>query len=223
MKSDKTKWLSGINHEILFWTRYLQTKGAEWPEDYAFRINPHTELQPYLAVFLEDCIGSPKILDVGAGPMSSLGKRYKGYEIELIATDALADHYDTLPFPDGLPVLRTIKCDSECLSEKFFSVFDLAHARNTLDHSYDPNRAILEMIKVCRPGGYILTDHSANEAIKENWEGFHQWNFSVENRDVIISNKQQSFSLAETIQGLADIVEISPDGSGWVRCVLRKI
>ncbi len=221
--NDKAEWLSGVNHEILFWTRYLQTQGSEWPEDYLFRINPHAELQPYLADLLEGCVGKPKILDVGAGPMSCLGKCYQGSEIEIIATDALADHYDMLPFPDKLPILRTIRCDTELLSGNFCALFDIVHARNTLDHSYDPNVAILEMIKVCKKGGFIFTDHEANEAIKENWEGFHQWNFSVEHRDIIIANKRQSFSLLETIRGQAEIKEISQDGSDWVRCVIKKI
>ena len=71
--NDKAEWLSGVNHEILFWTRYLQTQGSEWPEDYLFRINPHAELQPYLADLLEGCVGKPKILDVGVGS----GKKIK--------------------------------------------------------------------------------------------------------------------------------------------------
>jgi SAM-dependent methyltransferase len=222
MITDKNEWAEGINHEIDFWKRWLETQGLQWPDVYAYRIDPRAELQSYIADLLKDVHGKPKILDVGAGPMTSLGKLFKGSEIELVATDALADEYMKLPFPDGLPLVRTIMCFSESLSEKFGSEFDVTHACNTIDHSYDPINAIKEMIKVTKSGGYIFTDHAANEAIKENWVGFHQWNFCVDSGDLIISNKEYSFSVRQTIQGFADIKEISQDGSEWVRCVMRK-
>jgi len=222
MHIKKQTWGNGIQYEVDFWSNWLITKGSIWQEAYNYRIDPDSELEPYLAVYVNHITGTPKILDVGAGPMTCLGKKINGRKIDLVATDALADYYAKLPFPDGLPLLKTIQCDSECLSEKYGAVFDLTHARNTVDHSYDPFKVFLEMIKVTKRAGFIVTDHAANEAIKENWNGFHQWNFSVENRELIVSNKKSSWSINKEVQGKAKIIDLSPDSSEWVRFVLQK-
>lgn len=146
---NKEQWSNGIKNEFDFWAKWLETKGREWPDDYLFRIDPDAELQAEIAGLLADISGIPKILDVGAGPMTKLGKKMKGVAIDLTAVDALADIYGELNYPTGLPLVRTQKCDSEKLSEKFSAnSFDLVNATNTLDHSYDPITAIKEMIKV---------------------------------------------------------------------------
>jgi hypothetical protein len=57
--------------------------------------------------------------------------------------------------------------------------FDLAYARNSVDHTCDPEKAVVGMIEVVKPGCYVLLEHAVDEAEKEDYEGFHQWNFSV--------------------------------------------
>ena len=156
--------------------------------------------------------------------MTALGKRLDGRAIDLTAVDALADIYDQLPFPPGLPVLRTQQCETERLCEKFAAgTFDLAYAQNTLDHSYDPAAGILQMIEVTKPGELVATAHPTNEALNERWQGFHQWNFYAENRDFKISNRTQVFSLSQLIRGRAEIIELSPDGELWINCVMRRL
>ncbi len=221
---DRNQWQSGIDNEVFFWSKWLEGKGLSWPADYEFRTNPDAELQPHLAVYLKNLKHAPKILDVGAGPMTILGKKMNGRSLDITAVDALAERYNYLTFPSGLPLIRTQQCESESLSSEFSScTFDLAYARNTLDHSFDPIAAIKEMIKVTKPGGLIITEHAANEAITENWKGFHQWNFHVEGRDLKISNRNKTFSVLQEIEGLATIVKIVPDGSPWIECVMQKL
>jgi hypothetical protein len=52
--------------EWTFWDRYFAGKGLEWPDDYAYRMNPSAEVTPDVAEVLEGA-DSLNVLDVGAG------------------------------------------------------------------------------------------------------------------------------------------------------------
>ncbi|HXT09339.1 MAG TPA: methyltransferase domain-containing protein [Roseiarcus sp.] len=222
---NRDEWSAGTDSEIQFWKFWLGAKGAQWPDDYAYRIDPNTELQYEIAEHIQGFHGDVlKLLDVGAGPMTIVAKRFRGAPIDLTAVDALADRYDELDFPPGLPLVRTLMCDSERLSEKFGeNVFDVVYARNTLDHGYEPIKAIIEMVKVAKPGGTIITVHLPNEATVENWVGFHQWNFYVEGADFKIANRTKTFNVASAIADLGRIVRLSPPDSPTVACVIEKL
>jgi SAM-dependent methyltransferase len=223
MPPSNDTWVDGIASELDFWSRWLETKGLGWPADYAFRTDPHAEIGGIAGEYLASFHGTPRILDVGAGPMTALGKRLNGVPVELTAVDALAHFYDGLKFAEGLPLVRTQKCDSEKLSEKFPpNTFDLTYAQNTLDHSYDPMAAIQQMIYVTKLGGLIITSHAANEAINENWQGFHQWNFYVTGRDFKIANRTETLSVKRQFGNDVAFIDLSPDGESWVNCVMRK-
>lgn len=221
---DKEEWSAGIESELAFWSQWARTKGGDWPKDYEDRINPDLPLQDHIANLLKGFDGELlRVLDVGSGPMTILGKKFRGKEIDLTAVDALADIYRRIEFPLGLPLVKPRRCDSEKLVAEFGeNVFDLTHARNTLDHGYDPILAIREMIAVTKPGGFIATEHAANEAVTGNWNGFHQWNFHVEDRDLKVSNKTSVYSVRDSIGDTASFVELPPDGENWIFCVLKK-
>jgi SAM-dependent methyltransferase len=217
-------WSTGIHYEIEYWKAWLSTCGGEWPGDYRFRTDPNSRLQDTITDHLFDFSGDTlKIIDVGAGPMTILGKNWQRAKVEITAVDALADLYDSLPFPENMPLIKALKCDSERLTELFSqNSFDVAYARNTLDHGYDPALAIQQMLQITKPGGSIILDHFANEAIKEKWAGFHQWNFSIENGDVIISGRVSRVALSSLIDGRGRFSDISPDRSEAVFCVIKK-
>ena len=202
----------------------MATEGGEWPDDYRQRLDPQTPLDSWILKYLDPSAPVISILDVGSGPMTNLGKIWPGHDVRLTAVDALADEYNRLLDELGVaPPVRTQRCDSERLLERFpENHFDLVHARNTLDHSYQPVEAIRQMLGVVKPTGLVVLSHSANEAENMEYQGFHQWNFCVENEDFIIWDKQSHVSVKDRLRGLAEIVEISPSGSDWVQAVLRK-
>jgi SAM-dependent methyltransferase len=75
--------------------------------------------------------------------------------------------------------VRTRHADAEHLTARFpANHFDFVYARNCLDHSYDPERAITQIVEVTKPGCYALLEHLPNEGESEEYGGFHQWNFS---------------------------------------------
>lgn len=61
-----------------------------------------------------------KILDVGAGPLTRIGKIWPGHQLEITATDPLAESYEQLLNDIALvPLVKTQNCLGEELAEKF--------------------------------------------------------------------------------------------------------
>jgi len=189
----KTKWGGGLKNEVDFWDDYFRTKGLQWPESYSMRLDPEAPLQPRPAALLPDR-AEVHILDVGAGPLTHLGKVHAGKSLRITAVDPLADQYDRiLKKYNVVPPIRTQKLAAEKLVKWFKPAsFDLVFARNCIDHSYNPEHAILQMISVAKPGGYVLLEHFPNEAENEAYAGLHQWNFSMSSDgDFVIGSKDR--------------------------------
>ena len=113
------------------------------------------------------------VLDVGSGALPWI----KGVlpNMRLTACDPLAEEYAKI-FDYALHGQKQpVKAFAEALPFDDNS-FDIVHCSNALDHTQNPYKAILEMERVCRPGGMILIQGFENEAIHEGWQGLHQWN-----------------------------------------------
>jgi SAM-dependent methyltransferase len=148
------------------------------------------------------------ILDVGAGPLTYLGKKYEGKHVNITAVDPLSDEYDRILDKYQIqPLVRTQKLAAEDLTKRFPSgTFDLVFARNCIDHAYNPKRAILQMIEVVKSGRYVLLEHRPNEAENENYSGLHQWNFSLStNGDFLISSKFEKVNMTKKCLELCTI------------------
>jgi ubiquinone/menaquinone biosynthesis C-methylase UbiE len=219
----KEQWLAGIDSEIAFWRDLIATKGGQWPDSFAKRFDPDFPLQDWVVKWLDPARPVARILDVGAGPLTILGKVWDGHRVEITAVDALADQYDELLRGAEPPPVRTVRCDTERLSDILpANHFDFAAARNTLDHSYDPMECIRQMCRVTRPGGHIGMRHFANEAETGCYEGLHQWNFSADGEDMAIWNKLERHSLRALVADLATIVEAPAADGRDVNVVLRR-
>merc|ERR1712023_378618 len=60
------------------------------------------------------------------------------------------------------------------------SYFDVVHVRNALDHAFDPLLGIERMLRVVRPGGWVLLRHARNEGVPGKFRnGLHQWSFDT--------------------------------------------
>ena len=172
-------WTKALSDESAFWQAWFETKGGQWPDDYAKRVDPELPLQPELRELLEAPEGSTvRVLDVGAGPLTMLGKVWPGRIVDLVAVDPLARQYDEIMEKVGVtPLVRTQAADGEKLSDVFPAAsFDLVHARNCLDHSYDPVLCLKQMFALVKPGGHVVTTHFNNEAGKRKL----QWPAPVE-------------------------------------------
>lgn len=199
-RSAQSRWKTAMELEVQFWDAYLCTKGLQWGGGgFKARLNPDLPLQPRLAALLPPQT-EIHILDVGAGPLTHVGKVYEGKRVNITAVDPLADEYDRLLNKHQIqPLVRTQKLVAEDLTKRFpSSIYDLVFARNCIDHACNPERAIVQMIDVVKSGRYVLLEHRPNEANNESYTGFHQWNFSMSaNGEFLISSKFKKVNMTK--------------------------
>lgn len=217
-------WQSAIDGEISFWREYLRTQGARYPGSYETRLDPRLPLQPEIAELIDAPEGSTvKLLDVGAGPLTFLGRTDPRWQVEITAVDALGTQYAELLDEAGVvPPVRTQPCETERLSEMLpTDAFDLVAARNTLDHSYDPVQAILEMVHCAKPGAPLLLVHHRNTAEDEHYRGMHQWNFEATDHSLTVWRPGKRTDVGETLGRRAQVERSWMDGA-WEHVVIRK-
>ena len=84
-----------------------------------------------------------KVADIGAGQTSTLDLYIKGAQtLEINPSDSA--RYDGVEYQD-----------MENLTYPDAS-FDIVHCRNALDHTKDAQKAVEEMIRICKPGGTVF-------------------------------------------------------------------
>ncbi len=227
-QSIKSHWAAGLTSEIQFWDGWVRTKGLQWPDDYGDRCDPDLPLQPRLAALLSSSPAGVHVLDVGAGPLTFLGKTWKDKHVAITAVDPLADAYDIILDRYQIqPLIRTQKLAAEDLLTRFLpDTYDLVFARNCLDHAYNPERAIVQMIVVVKTGRYVVLEHHLNEAENANYSGLHQWNFSVSAKgDFVISSQCTTVNMTRKYEALCAITcEIVNNGGNdnWVVTRIQK-
>jgi SAM-dependent methyltransferase len=183
---------TALEDELQFWREWFQTGGLEWPWEFRDRLDPQLPIQPYVATYIDRLNAERvRILDVGAGPLTTLGKRHPSKQLEIVATDLLAPEYDRLFAELGVePPLRTVHADADRLVEKFGpDAFDVVHGQNCIDHTIDPLRAIEQMVAVSRPGGYVVLYHAENEGQRERYQQLHQWDFTCQDGSFVIGDR----------------------------------
>ncbi|MFI5460040.1 MAG: class I SAM-dependent methyltransferase [Isosphaerales bacterium] len=220
-RRSKSKWAAGIDQEVSGWDSWLKGEGMAWADsraDYQRRLDPNAGLGDWLNALMDHLSDNPlKILDLGSGPLTSLGKTHPTKRLEIIATDPLAPHYDRLLEKYKLtPPVRTIAVAAESLTSKFATnTFHLATAFNCLDHAIDPVEAIRQTVSVVKPSCRLLMVHYENEGQNENYTGLHQWNFTIQGGDFIISNGHSSTNVTRVLGSSASVRAFRDNGSFW--------
>jgi SAM-dependent methyltransferase len=202
-------WRTRKRDEVDFWAAWLVgAPGTEqWTSDREARLAPDTEISdPILRRELDRHPAEHvSILDVGSGPLTSVGYRYPGKRLTIVPVDPLADEYDRLLRDAGLvPPIRTIGVAGEDIREHFGPRrFDIAYACNALDHSADPLRIISNMVGVVRPSGVVVLRHKRNEGTQARYGGLHQWNFDVAEGRLLLWNNAVEVDVGSALEGRA--------------------
>ena len=98
---------------------------------------------------------------------------------------------------------------------------DLIHVRNALDHCADPMRGIIEALACLRPGGVLYLNHFRDEARREGYRGFHQWNITLRGGALTLWNRETAIDVAAEL-GASASVEASETTDGRIVAVIRK-
>lgn len=230
VSSQQRVWRRALPTEVEFWAHWIETRGADWPDDFRRRFEPEEPLQEPLVLQALDHVGGrvARLLDVGAGPATWLGKRHPRMELQITAVDPLAREYDRLLEEAGLaPPVRTLAVAGEDLRAAFApESFDIAYARNSLDHSADPLRIVEQMLDVVRAGGFVLLRHWENEAATMGYEELHQWNFAVEDGHLVVWNDRKRIDVTDVLAGTAEVEAAAGPGgehARWVTASLRRL
>lgn len=227
--SQREIWERELPTEVEFWREVIETKGLHWPWTWDRGLDPRSPLIDPLVIGCVERVprSDVEILDVGAGPITALGKTHPGRTLHITAVDPLADAYaELLREADVTPPVTTQPCAGEDVARRFGPAhFDIAHARNSVDHSANPVAIVEAMLEVVRPGGFVALRHYRNEAEVERYEELHQWNFDVRDGALWLWNRREEVDLSERLAGRATItasVEGGSDHAPWVVAELAK-
>jgi ubiquinone/menaquinone biosynthesis C-methylase UbiE len=158
------------------------------------RFNRESELPDYFGPMIGDK-KEVNIAELGAGPICTIGNLWKDVKVNLYASDILKNEYDALwAEHNATPIIPIEYQDMENLtySDNFF---DIVHCVNALDHTLDAKKALKEMIRVCKPGGWIYLRHLPDQ--KKACRGMHAWDIHLVNGEMALSNSKEQFLLSE--------------------------
>ena len=229
--SPARRWQHGIADELAFWDRWLQVVDSPGIQ---FRMDPTSALQPWIECWLDSSRSTHRIVDVGSGPLSALGRHSSLGSIEVTCCDPLAEAYMALLKRHGIAVRHTIVgvAGEELSSQLPCGHFDIAFSNNALDHTLDPVQVLREMAAVTRPHGYIVVQVGEREGMRAGYTGLHQWDCSMDgNRLSIAARNGEPVDIAAALSGqvvpvLVERVCVNPAGMPWdsphIRAVFRR-
>lgn len=203
------KWLSGLESEIAFGKRYMETEGGIYYEGFKETTakNKYFTLEKHLKGMEEKQI--IKFLDVGSGPFSRCGYISNKYNLLVEAVDPLAEIYNILKQKNDLENGINIKTGFVELLDKIYEPesYDIVHMSNSLDHSFDAVFGIYQLLNLCKIGGKVILRHAENEAERSEYGGLHQWNLSVHNeeRSFVIWRQDERYDIRKMFDGYVDV------------------
>jgi SAM-dependent methyltransferase len=201
-------WLGGVASEVGHWRRTMETVGPGWDN-------------------FEEYFDSPEIdcINIGSGPFAPSGSESGRTGVRMTAVDPLAYSYKFLKKKHNITAgIIPEYCMVERLTEKYgVNTFDVVYMRNALDHAFSPMFGIMQMIAICKIGGKVVLQHSENEALRENYHGFHQWNLCVENGDFIVWRRDDKYNISKMFNEYVNvIVEDKPKSRVGVIMLKKK-
>lgn len=204
MSASTVKWEEGLPEEMTFWETWL-SGNTNFAEERAFRLSSNRPFPWWAKPLIKGNPDQIRMLDVGSGPVTALGDLWDDKQVTIVPIDPLAKGYANLLQKTSITLSTpTIYGTGENLVEQFGeNSFDFAYACNSLDHSINPVECYQQMLAVLKPGASLVTYHEANSGERAQYEGVHQWNFSI----------RESRLIAWNHSGNWDVVENCPDAA----------
>lgn len=188
----------GLVLERMFWRKWLAWRSGVDEAVFRAALDPYQPISEYHCQFIDDIPGPVvRILEVGAGPLTLLGKRHATKRLDIVPTDLLADDYASmLAAREVVPPIATIRADAQELVSQFGeAVFDYVTANNCIDHCADPICALTQMLCVVKPGGWVSLRHREHEGVRHGHRGLHQWSFGLEDGRPVLFNRSKRLDL----------------------------
>ncbi len=212
---NSVRWEKGKNNTLRFYKAKLPWKVKQFNREFA------------LPEYFAPMIGNKKeiiIAELGAGMFCTIGSTWPGVKVRIYASDALADEFNQiLKNANIFPLIPVTRENMENLPYKD-NFFDIVHCCNALDHTKDPVKAIREMYRVVKPGGYIYLRHFTNVGEHENYQGLHMWNLDIGRGEAVIWNSAKKVLLSDLYKGFKSIKkrELDYEPNNMVVSILQK-
>lgn len=209
---NKKEWKLETKSEIEFWNGWLPKGSKKYLK------------KDKLKSYFKELIGDKKkvnIADIGSGAISVTGYEWDNVKINLFPSDVLVDEYKKLY--TKFKIYPRVPIEKQDMTYLTYGdgLFDIVHCSNALDHCFDPYKAVKEMIRICKLGGWVYLEHLAHVGKMSNYKHLHQWNIDGMRGDEIISwgkldrkcddcifwNKEKKFLLSEISDGFITKVE----------------
>lgn len=221
------QWLKGIPYEVAFWRSYYASRRRRkdlfsWSQyDKPCQVDEF-DIQRFIGDFPDE---NPLTVDLGCAMSYTFGNIFTARnDVRLLYIDPLAPFYNRIlqRYDINRPRITfgMIETVSNVLDP---SSAALIHVRNALDHCADPMRGIIECLASLKVGGVLYLNHFRNEAMRESYRGFHQWNIdTADNGRIILWNNSGKIDIAEVLNGVAE-VETRISKEGRIVAIIRKV
>jgi SAM-dependent methyltransferase len=194
MRIKKTEYKSEVN----FWENFVKTEHGK--NYFSAMANKERQLDSLLDSYIfksQIKKTTLSILDVGCGPISSLGYKSVYKNIDLIGADPLIEEYNRILKDNNfIRPFNSFAVEGEKLSAFFHDKkFDIVYSRNAIDHSQDPIEVLKECVKVCRleeereSGAFVMIVVMPKEGEHAGYEGLHQHDFYIESNQLFCKTK----------------------------------
>ena len=214
-------WVNGIPYEIAFWKGVFSNKKSRNKLFRWSKYNSEIELANFDVQQFLSQQENPIIVDAGCGMSFRSGNKLNGKELNVCYLDPLAPFYNEIIEKKKLDLPKITFGFIEYLSAFVPDKASLIIVQNALDHSNNPLKGILECIESLKIGAVLYLRHKPNEAEAENYRGFHQYNISLENNEMLIWNKEVKINVNATLMSFAD-VETSIFGDEIIAVITKK-
>ena len=184
--------LNGRTRELLFWEKQVVGLG-EYAGNFREKADRRRQalrfpkkIMPFIEAQNRLLKETPKVLDVGCGPVSILASAHYSDLIRLTATDTLGEPYKKMledyGYAQAMSGIRFVQSKAEHLEWKFKGEqFDIAYCHNALDHTQSPLDAFRQMSLMVKEGGYVVVSGHSREGSTKGWDSLHQHDLFVRN------------------------------------------
>ena len=220
------QWMKGISYEIAFWNNVYRWKHTFQGMMRWSHYGGEIQLEGFDANQYLAAKDAPLVLDVGCGMSYATGnfvnKENRLVPLDIRYIDPLAPYFNR--------ILKRRHKDLPAITfgmMEYLSSFypqhdiDLIIIQNALDHSANPTKGIVEALDCLKIGGILYLNHHPDEAEKEHYKGFHQYNITQDAGQLIVWNKTARWNISQMLERFAETTVTDGD-NGHVVAVIRK-
>jgi len=166
---------TGLKSEEVYW-HYILLRRHGYRESKRLNRGERKKIFPKKLLQFIKQKDKPLLLEIGSGPLSDLAWGVENNLFDIITIDPLAKVYNKLMkrYKIDYPI-KPVEGTGEELSTLFDkNQFSIVYSRNALDHTFNPQLCIKNMVAVLKNKGFLYICGNVKEGTKVHWQGLHK-------------------------------------------------